>query len=55
MANVLGALPKSAHAGAKAALADIRNAEDLEHARKAATAFENDYGKKFPKSRGEDH
>jgi transposase-like protein len=47
MANVLAALPKPAHAGAKAAL---YNAEDLEHARKAATAFENDYGKKFPKA-----
>jgi transposase-like protein len=29
IANVLGALPKSAHPGAKKALAQIRNAEDL--------------------------
>ena len=31
-------------------LTDIYNAEGLEHARKAATAFENDYGKKSPKA-----
>jgi len=37
--NVLAALPKSAHPGAKAALAEIYNAEDRDHARKAATAF----------------
>jgi transposase-like protein len=30
--NVLAALPKSAHPGAKAALADIYNAEDRDHA-----------------------
>jgi transposase-like protein len=49
-ANVLAALPKSAHPGAKAALAEIYNAEDREHAAKAAKAFEVDYGAKWPKA-----
>ena len=48
--NVLAALPKSAHPGAKAALAEIFNAEDREHAVKAAKAFEADYGAKWPKA-----
>ena len=50
IANVLGALPKSAHAGAKKALAEIWNAEDRGHARDAARAFEAAYGTKFPKA-----
>jgi len=37
--NVLAALPKSAHPGAKAALAEIYNAADRDHAVKAANAF----------------
>jgi putative transposase len=41
---VLAALSKSAHSGATAALAEIFNAEDEEHALKAAKAFEADYG-----------
>jgi putative transposase len=49
-ANVLAALPKSAHPGAKAALAEIFNAEDKDHALKAAKAFEADYGAKWPKA-----
>jgi putative transposase len=49
-ANVLAALPKSAHPGAKAALAEIFNAEDKEHALAAAKAFEADYGAKWPKT-----
>jgi putative transposase len=48
--NILAALPKSAHPGAKAALAEIYNAEDREHAVKAAKAFEADYGVKWPKA-----
>ncbi len=32
IANVLAALPKSAHPGAKAALTEIWNAEDKDHA-----------------------
>jgi transposase-like protein len=48
--NVLAALPKSAHPGAKAALAEIYNAEDREHALKAAKAFEDLYAAKWPKA-----
>jgi len=48
--NVLAALPKSAHPGAKAALAEIYNAEDKEHARQAAKAFADLYGAKWPKA-----
>ncbi|HEY1247026.1 MAG TPA: IS256 family transposase, partial [Hyphomicrobiaceae bacterium] len=43
-ANVLAALPKSAHPGAKKALAEIWNAEDKPHALAAAKAFEAAYG-----------
>jgi putative transposase len=50
IANVLGALPKSAHPGAKKALAEIWNAEDKAHALDAAKAFETAYGAKFPKA-----
>ena len=50
IANVLGALPKSAHPGAKKALAEIWNAEDKDHARKAVKAFAATYGAKFPKA-----
>jgi len=49
-ANVLGALPKSAHPGAKKALAEIWGAEDKTHARQAARAFDAAYGTKFPKA-----
>ncbi|HEX4661001.1 MAG TPA: IS256 family transposase [Streptosporangiaceae bacterium] len=49
-ANVLAALPKSAHPGAKKALAEIWGAEDKQHARAAAKAFEAAYGAKFPKA-----
>jgi len=48
--NVLNALPKSAQPGARAALAEIYNAEDKEHALKAAKAFEDLYGAKWPKA-----
>ena len=40
-------LPKSAQPGARAALAEIYNAEDREHALKAVKAFEADYGVKW--------
>jgi transposase-like protein len=49
-ANVLAALPKSAHPGAKKALAEIWGAEDKDHALAAVTAFEAAYGAKFPKA-----
>ena len=45
-----GALPKSAHPGAKKALAEIWNAEDKDHARTAVKAFAAAYGAKFPKA-----
>jgi transposase-like protein len=50
IANVLGALPKSAHPGAKKALAEIWNAEDKDHARAAVQSFAAAYGAKFPKA-----
>jgi transposase-like protein len=50
IANVLGALPKSAHPGAKKALVEIWNAEDRRHALDAARAFAAAYGAKFPKA-----
>jgi len=50
IANVLGALPKSAHPGAKKALAEIWNAEDRRRALDAVRAFEAAYGAKFPKA-----
>jgi transposase-like protein len=49
-ASVLAALPKSAHPGAKTALAEIWGAEDKPHALAAAKAFEAAYGVKFPKA-----
>ncbi|MBK7723456.1 MAG: IS256 family transposase [Austwickia sp.] len=50
IANVLAALPKSAHPGAKKALAEIYNAEDKDHAVAAAKAFAAEYGAKWPKA-----
>jgi transposase-like protein len=50
IANVLNCLPKSAQPGAKAALAEIWNAEDRGHAERAAKAFAADYGAKWPKA-----
>jgi transposase-like protein len=47
---VLGALPKSAHPGAKKALAEIWNAEDKQHALDAVSAFKAAYGAKFAKA-----
>ena len=49
-ANVLAALPKSAHPGAKKALAEIWGAEDKDHARAAVKAFDAAYRAKFPKA-----
>jgi transposase-like protein len=50
IANVLAAMPKSAHPGAKKAMAEIWNAEDKDKAADAATAFTATYGAKFPKA-----
>jgi len=49
-ANVLAALPKSAHPAALAALKEIYNAEDVDKAQLAIKAFEVDYGAKYPKA-----
>jgi transposase-like protein len=48
--NVLGALPKSVHAGARKALNEIILAEDRTHAERAIEAFAGDYGVKWPKA-----
>ncbi len=50
IANVLGALPRSAQPGAKKALAEIWNAEDKDHALTAVTAFKAAYGAKYGKA-----
>ena len=50
IANVLAALPKSVHPAAKKALAEIWQAEDKDHAQKAATAFAREFGVKWPKA-----
>jgi transposase-like protein len=47
---VLGALPKSAHPGAKKHLAEIWNAQDKTHALRAVKEFEAAYGVKHPKA-----
>jgi transposase-like protein len=48
--NVLSAMPKSAHPGAKKALAEVWNAEDRDHARRAVAGFKLAYGAKFGKA-----
>ena len=50
IANVLNCLPKSAQPAAKAALAEIWNAEDRGHAVQAAKGFVAQYGTKWPKA-----
>ncbi|GAC1620691.1 MAG: IS256 family transposase [Candidatus Elarobacter sp.] len=50
VANVLDALPKSAQPTAKKMLAEIRDAEDRDHALAAAKSFANEFGVKFPKA-----
>jgi putative transposase len=50
VANVLSALPTSAQPSARRALAEIRDAEDREHAVAAAEGFARDYGAKWPKA-----
>ena len=48
--NVVNCLPTSAQPGAKAALAEIYNAEDKTHAQAAAKAFASEFGAKWPKA-----
>jgi putative transposase len=50
VANVLGCLPTSVQAGARTALAEIRDAPDRDHAQRAIQAFARDYGVKWPKA-----
>src|SRR5215212_6716080 len=49
-ANVLACLPKAVQAGARKALAEIRDAPDRDHARRAIEALVRDYGVKWPKA-----
>jgi len=49
-ANVLAALPKSAHPAALASIKAIYNAEDIDKAQVAIKAFEVDFGAKYPKA-----
>jgi transposase-like protein len=50
MANIMNALPKSAQPAARAALKEVRDAEDREHAEKALERFARDYEVKWPKA-----
>jgi putative transposase len=50
LANVLACLPKACQAGARKALAEIRDAPDRDHACRAIEAFARDYGVKWPKA-----
>jgi putative transposase len=49
-ANVLACLPKACQAGARKALAEIRDAPDRDSARRAIEVFARDYGAKWPKA-----
>jgi putative transposase len=48
--NTLDCLPKSAQPAARKALAEIRDAEDRDHAEKAVEDFAAAYGAKYPKA-----
>src|SRR6266516_3720563 len=48
--NVLACLPKAVQAGARKALAQIRDAPDRDHAQRAIEAFARDYRVKWPKA-----
>jgi transposase-like protein len=50
MANILDALPKSIQPLAKRMLAEVRDAEDREHAREAAKRFDAEFRAKWPKA-----
>jgi transposase-like protein len=50
MANVMNALPKSAQPAARAALCEVRDAEDRAHAEAALKSFVKDYEAKWPKA-----
>ena len=48
--NVLAALPKSVHGAARAALAEVSQAENKKQAKTAAEAFAAEFGTKWPKA-----
>jgi transposase-like protein len=48
--NVLGCLPNAVQAGARKALAEIRDAPDRDHAQRAIETFAHDYGVKWPRA-----
>jgi transposase-like protein len=48
--NCLNALPKSAQPSARRMLAEIRDAEDRDHAARAIDAFAQQFGAKWPKA-----
>jgi putative transposase len=50
VANVLNALPASVQRTANKMLADIRDAEDRDQARRAVNAFAHEFGAKWPKA-----
>ena len=50
MANVMNALPKSAQPAARAALKEVRDAENREHAENALDQFVKEYEAKWPKA-----
>ena len=50
MANILDVLPKSAQPTAKKMLAEVRDAEDRDHAVAAARAFDDEFRTKWPKA-----
>jgi len=50
MANVMNALPKSAQPAARAALKEVRDAEDREHAESALDSFIKESEAKWPKA-----
>jgi hypothetical protein len=50
VANILDALPKSIQPLAKKMLTEFRDAEDEEHAREAAKAFDAEFRTKWPKA-----
>ncbi len=50
VANVLNALPKSAQPTARRMLAEIRDAEDRDHAVRAVDAFAHEFGARWPKA-----
>jgi putative transposase len=50
LANVLSCLPKAVQAGARKALAEIRDAPDRDHAQRAIEVFVRDYRIKWPKA-----